>query len=475
MSVEIKTLSGATVTLTDQQIDEELRPTFRGAVLTPADDGYDAARAVENLHIDRRPGLIIQCSGTADVIDAVDLAGRHDLLVAVRAGGHHVAGHSVSEGGLVIDLRRMNGVWVDPEQRLVHVQGGAIWGDVDREAQAFGLAVPGGVVSTTGVAGLTLGGGIGWLHRKWGLSCDALKSAEVVTADGKRIVCSEDENADLFWGLRGGGGNFGIVVGFTFEAQPLGPIVMAAPVFYRASAAPEVMRKWRDFAARAPDEVTTRLMFWSMPAAPGLPPPVHDQEVVITAGMYAGDPEKGAEALQPLGELATPLADISGQMPYRFFQAAFDPLVTGLRSYWKSTYLNDLTDEAIDLIAERGMNRPDPKVLVHVPLMGGATSRVGAADTAFGDRSAPWMLSVDGNWTDPANADTVIEWTCDFVAEATKLAGAGGAYLNFSGDESTATGVVREQFGENLKRLTELKKKYDPRNQFRLNNNILPD
>jgi FAD/FMN-containing dehydrogenase len=474
MPVRIKTLSNSTATFTDQQLEEELRMGFRGAILTPSDDGYDAARAVENLHIDKKPGMIIRCSGTADVIDGVNLARQHNLLLAIRAGGHHVAGHSATDGGLLLDLRLMNGVRVDLEKKLVHVQGGATWGDVDREAQAFGLAVPGGVVSTTGVAGLTLGGGIGWVHRKWGLSCDALRAATVITANGKRVIASATENKDLFWGLRGGSGNFGIVVDFAFEAQPLGPMVMATPVFYRASDSPKIMRKWRDWAKNVPDEVTTRAMFWTMPAAPALPQEIHDQDVLIAAAMYAGDAARGAKVLQPVREFGTPLADISGEMPYRFFQGAFDPLVAGLRSYWKSVYLKDLTDEAIDLITDRGQNRPDPKTLVHLPLMGGATGRVAAEETAFGDRSAPWMLSVDGNWTEPAKAQKVIDWTRDFVAAASKLAGGGGAYLNFSADEGTDATVMKAQYGANMKKLGELKKKYDPDNRFRLNNNILP-
>jgi FAD/FMN-containing dehydrogenase len=334
------------------------------------------------------------------------------------------------------------------------------------------LAVPGGVVSTTGVGGLTLGGGIGWLHRKWGLSCDALRAVEIVTADGELVRASASTNPDLFWALRGGGGNFGVVVGFEFEAQALGPIVLAVPVFYRSSESPEILAKWRDWAASAPDEVTTRALFWTMPAAPGLPPEIHDQEVLITAALYAGDPADGASILSPMRKLGKPLVDIGGEMPYRFFQAAFDPLLSGLRSYWKSTYLNDFSDEAVQLIAERGMNRPDPSTLVHVPLMGGATSRVASADTAFGDRSAPWMLSVDGNWRDPAKADTVIEWTREFIAEASSLAGAGGTYLNFSGDESTETDVLTAQFGANYGRLLKIKKQYDPQNMFRINNNI---
>lgn len=476
MSAEVDTRSGGTATFSDESLLEELRPSFRGSIFTPSDQGYDEARVVENLHIDRRPGMIIRCTGAADVIDAVNLARERDLLVAVRGGGHHVAGHGTVDGGLVIDLSTMNGVWVDAERRLAHVQGGATWGDVDRETQAFGLAVPGGVVSTTGVAGLTLGGGIGWLHRKWGLACDSLRSAEVVTADGELVRASAEENPDLFWALRGGGGNFGVVVSFTFEAYPLGPTVFAAPVFYPATAsqAPDILRAWRDWATDAPEEVMTRALFWTMPAAEGLPPEVHDQDVLILAAMYAGDPETGAKALDPMRRFAEPLADIGGEMPYRFFQAAFDPLLKGLRSYWKSTFLDALSDEVIDLVLERALNRPHPKVLVHLPLMGGATQRVPAEATAFGDRSPPWMLSVDGNWTEPEAADRVISWTRDFIDEATRLSGVGGAYLNFSGDESTDSEVVEAQFGANLGRLTEVKRKYDPENMFRVNNNIRP-
>jgi hypothetical protein len=234
------------------------------------------------------------------------------------------------------------------------------------------------------------------------------------------------------------------------------------------------MRNWRDFAKNAPDEVTTRCMFWTMPAAPALPPPIHDQDVFIAAAVYAGDPVEGEKVLAPIRNLGTPLADISGQMPFRFFQSGFDPLVKGLRSYWKSTYLADMSDDAIDLITSRGMSRPDPKVLVHVPLMGGATGRVGAKDTAFGDRSAPWMLSVDGNWTDPSKADEVIAWTRKFIEDAGKLSGARGAYLLFSADEGTDPAVLQQQYGENLGRLKQVKKKYDPDNQFRLNNNVVP-
>lgn len=473
MALEIATLSDGQATISDEQL-EELGMGFRGEVITPTDQRYDEVRAVQNLHIDGKPGLIVRCTGTADVIDAVNLAREQELLVAVRGGGHHVGGHGTTQGGLLIDLSPMSGVWIDAGNRTAYVQGGATWGDVDREAQAFGLAVPGGVVSTTGVGGLTLGGGIGWLHRKWGLSCDSLRAVEIVTADGRLVTASAEENPELFWGLRGGGGNFGVAVNFVFEAYPLGPIVEPAAVFYPPEQASEILRSWRDWASGTPDEVTTRALFWTMPADPSLPPEVHDKEVLIIGALYAGDQDEGAKVLQPAREFAEPLADISQPMPYRFFQAAFDELSTGLHSYWKSTYFDELSDEAIDFIAERGCSRPVPRTLVHVPIMGGATARVGAADSAFGDRSAPWMLSVDGNWTDPKDADKVIDWVRESIAQAQNLPGAGGAYLNFTGDESTDASVVQAQFGQNLERLAGLKKKYDPDNLFRLNNNIQP-
>ena len=474
MTASVTTLAGGTIELSDEQV-EGLRMQYRGLVLAPGDPGYDEGRAVENLAIDRRPGLMIRCSGTADVIDGVNLAREHGMLLAVRAGGHHVGGHGAVEGGLLLDLRDMKGVWVDTAGDMVRVQGGATWGQVDREAQQFGLAVPGGVVSTTGVAGLTLGGGIGWLHRKWGLACDNLVSARVVLASGELVTASETENPDLFWGIRGGGGNFGVVTDFTFRAHRFGPEVALAAVFYDAAAGEELVPKWRDLALEAGDEVTTRALYWSMPAVDALPPPVQGKDVLIIGALYAGDPETGAKALEPFANLGTPLADISEFIPtYRAFQAGFDDLTANHHSYWKSTYLDELDDEAIALIHERSMARPDPRVLVHVPIMGGATAAVPADATAFGDRSAPFMLSVDGNTYDPSNFETVKAWVRDFVEEAQQLEGAGGAYLNFSGDDASDQTVLREQYGGNMERLARVKKQYDPDNLFRVNNNIEP-
>lgn len=474
MTTSVTTIQGGAVEFTDEQL-AGLGMQFRGAVFSPGDSGYDESRAVENLAIDRRPGLIVRCSGTADVIDGVNLARDHGLLLAVRAGGHHVGGHGTVDGGLLLDLREMNGVWVDVAGNTVRVQGGATWGQVDRETQQFGLAVPGGVVSTTGVAGLTLGGGIGWLHRKWGLACDNLESAQVVLVSGELVTASETENPDLFWGIRGGGGNFGVVTDFTFRAQTFGPEVALAAVFHDAAAGEELLPKWRDLALEAGDEVTTRALYWSMPEVDALPPPVQGKDVMIIGALYAGDPTKGAKVLEPFHKLGTPLADISDHIPnYRAFQAGFDGLSANHHSYWKSTYLSELTDDAMALVHQKAMTKPDPRVLVHIPIMGGATAAVGADDTAFGDRSAPFMLSVDGNTYDGSNFETVRSWVKDFIDDAQKLEGVGGAYLNFSGDDATEETVVQAQYGGNLERLRAVKKAYDPDNLFRVNNNIRP-
>jgi FAD/FMN-containing dehydrogenase len=472
----LRTLSGETTELTDDQL-ASLRMTFRGRLLTPRDDGYDQARVVQNGLIDRHPGLVVECSGPADVIDAVNLARERQLLTAVRAGGHSIAGYGVCDGGLMIDLSVMRGVWVDPDTRTVRVQGGATWGDVDRETQAFGLAVPGGIVSTTGVAGLTLGGGIGWLHRAHGLACDNLRRVEIVTADGQLLRASEAENPDLFWAVRGGGGNFGVVTSFEFTAHPLGPVVPVAAVMYPMDDAGELFRAWRTWASGAPEEAMSRVALWWMPEAPQLPPAVHNQHVFLVGAIYTGPAEKGQEVLQPLRELGTPLLDLGAEMPFRMFQAVFDAFFPKgqLASYWKSIYLNELTGDLIDLIVEHAMGRPSPLTLVHVPMLGGAMSRVDAAATAFGDRSAPFMLSVDGNWVDPAdNADNVA-WVREAISQVEKFSVAGGTYLNFSGPEQTgAAELVRVAYGENLQRLAEVKKNYDPDNLFRLNNNIAP-
>jgi FAD/FMN-containing dehydrogenase len=476
MTLGLRNLSGETTELDDEK-SAALRMTFRGRLLAPQDDGYDQARVVQNALIDRRPALIVQCSGTADVIDAVNLAREQQLLTAVRAGGHSVAGYGVCDDGLMLDLSAMRGVWVDPDARVVRVQGGATWGDVDRESQAFGLAVPGGIVSTTGVAGLTLGGGIGWLHRSYGLACDNLRSVEIVTADGQLRRASETENPDLFWAVRGGGGNFGVVTTFEFTAHPLGPVVPVAAVMYPIDNAGELFRAWRAWASTAPEEAMSRALFWWMPEAPQLPPAVHNQQVFIVGAIYTGSAEEGQRVLQPLRELGTPLVDLGTEMPFRIFQSAFDALFPKgqLASYWKSIYLSELTDDLVDLIVRHGAQRSSPLTIVHVPMLGGAMSRVDATATAFGDRGARFMLSVDGNWVDPTETADHVAWVREVISQAEGFSSTGGTYLNFSGQEDTGAGeLVQAAYGENLQRLVEVKQRYDPDNLFRLNNNIAP-
>jgi FAD/FMN-containing dehydrogenase len=460
----------------DQELLDNLRTTVRGAVLTPGDPGYDAIRPVYNaMHTDR-PAVVVQAAGTADVIDAINFAREQGLLLAVRGGGHSVAGLSSVDGGVLLDLALMNGVDVDPDAKLVRAQGGALWRDVDRETQVFALATPGGVVSDTGIAGLTLGGGEGWMRRKFGLSCDSLVSVQVVDASGKVRTASADTNADLFWAIRGGGGNFGVVTSFTFRLYHLGPTVAFAAAFHPIGEAPQVLRGFRAFMSGAPDEVTGLAVMTTLPPSQHTPPEIHDTPFIATAGVYAGDVDEGMKVMQPLRGLGTHLADISGPIPFLGVQTAFDEFFRRqvLRSYWKSTYLSELTDEAVDLVAAAAKERNSPRTLIALFSWGGAINRVGAEETAHAERAAQWMVSVDGNWHDPADDDRVITWVRERWAAIHKL-GTGSTYLNFTGiaDESTDVGVD-SAFGRNRKRLAEIKKKYDPDNFFRLNNNIKP-
>ena len=407
---------------------EALAQGFRGELLQPGDTGYDDGRQIWNGMFDKRPALVAMCEGPADVIDAVNFARESGLRVAVRGGAHGVAGNGSVDGGLMINLSRMNAVRVDRAAGTVRVEGGATWGVVDREAQAFGLVAPGGVVSDTGVGGLTLGGGIGWVRNKYGLSCDNLVSADVVTADGQLVTAGASENADLYWGLRGGGGNFGIVTSFEFQLHPLGPEVMVAIPIYALEDAGTVLRQWREFAASAPDEVTTAAIAWTVPSdPPGLPEPVVGRQVLITAAVYAGPVAEGERVLQPLREFSTPIIDISSPMPFQAIQAAFDPFfgVKGAtHSYWKSLYLKEMTDEVIDAIVARALNRPTPWTALNIPHFGGAATRVAAEDTAFGQRW-PFMLSIDANSVDASVSDAALKaWTRDFwTGDAGVLAG----------------------------------------------------
>jgi FAD/FMN-containing dehydrogenase len=474
MATSLATLDGGRTSIDDVLL-EQLGTTMRGDVLKPGDPGYEDKPTFNAMH-QRHPALIVRCAGTADVVDAVRFARQHGLLVAVRGGGHSVAGHSSCDGGMVIDLTRMRGVEVDPVAAIARVQGGALWGDVDRETQAFGLVVPGGVVSETGVAGLTLGGGEGWVRRKYGLTIDSLLSARVVCADGSVRTASPISEPDLFWALRGGGGNFGIVTSFEFRAHPLGPIVAFAGVFYAVADAPQILPRWRDFCVDAPDEVTSVALAITMPAAPHLPEAIHNRACLIIGGVYVGTPQEGMRVMQPLRELGTPLADISQPMPFAAVQSAFDPLfpMGKLRSYWKAQNLAGLSDEAIRVIATRANQRPSPLTLVVTFQMGGAINTVGATDTAYAERSAPWMSSIDGNWENAADNEANIAW----VRESFNLIApysSGTTYTNFTGQaDETAGALAAKAYGANMARLSQIKAQYDPDNFFRLNPNIAP-
>jgi FAD/FMN-containing dehydrogenase len=425
--------------------------------------------------IDRYPTLIARCAGVADVIGAVNFARENGMPVAVRGGGHNVAGNAVCDGGVVVDLSQMRAVHVDPAARAVRVQGGATWGDVDHETQAFGLATPGGVVATTGVAGLTLHGGMGHLRRKHGLSLDNLISVDIVTADGQLHRASAEENADLFWAVRGAGSNFGVVTSFEFQLHPVGPTVfLCAPVYALADAA-TVLRRWRDFMATAPEEISSLALFWSMPADPHFPEELHGDPIVIVAAVYSGDADEGERMLQPLRELATPVLDLSSQEPYTALQSGFDPFFpAGMRYYWKSLYVDRLGDELIDELAARAATRPSALTTIDIWHHGGAMSRVGAADTAFGRRDAPYMVSFSSTWTDPNAADANITWARDGWAAIHSHSSTGGLYLNFPGFGEEHDALVRAAYGPNYDRLVELKNRYDPANLFRFNQNIRP-
>lgn len=474
MALDISTLDGDTVHIDDEEL-EQLRTSLRGDVQTRSDSGFDDHPVYNAMH-GRQPALKVRVSGMADVVDTVNFARRHDLLTAVRGGGHSVAGLSTCDGGLVIDLTRLRAVTVDPVARTAAVQGGAIWGDVDRETQAFGLVVPGGVVSETGVGGLTLGGGEGWVRRKYGLTIDSLRAATVVCADGSVHVASDDHDEDLFWALRGGGGNFGVVTNFEFDAHPLGPIVAFAGVMYSTRDAASILPRWRDHLIDAPDEVTSLAVAISMPADPGLPPAVHNQSCLVIGGVYVGDVDTGMDVLQPLRELGKPLADISGPTPFAAVNSSFDaffPMGT-YQSYWKAQNLDLLPDELLTVVAEKADSRPSPVTLCALFHMGGAINRVDETDTAYGERSAEWMSSFDGNWEDPADNDANIAWVRRAFDEVGKF-GKGTTYTNFTGqaDESVEA-LARNAYGTNTARLRSIKKRYDPDNFFRLNPNIVP-
>lgn len=458
-----------------QQTFDDFAARFNGDIIRPGDVTYDRERAVWNGMIDKYPAMIAQCTGTADVVAAVNYVRDNDLPFSVRGGGHNVAGNAVIDNGVVIDLSRMKGIHVDPEKRTALAQGGVTIGELDRETQVHHLAVPLGVVTETGIAGLTLGGGLGWMRRKYGLSSDNLISAEVVTADGRVVTASETENADLLWGLRGGGGNFGIVTSFEFRAYPLGPDVFFAVVFYPADKMRAGLQFYHQFTANAPDEISSFAILWNVPATEDFPVQQHGQPTLAFVAMHTGPVEVGQRSLQPLRDFAEPIADFSGVWPYvevqRFFDADYP--AGELHYYWKSLYLKHLNDDAIDRMIALHAENPSHHSTLDLWQLGGAMSRVGAEETAFGRRDAPFLLGIESNWEAPDEDAANIAWNRKVHREMSAFSD-GNQYLNFPGFYEDTEQMVRDTFGSNYRQLAQLKRKYDPGNLFNLNQNIKP-
>jgi FAD/FMN-containing dehydrogenase len=469
-----RTNSGQYTTLEDRAVDD-LSSKLRGRLIREGEEGYEEARTVWNGMIDRRPALIARCAEAADVIEAVNFARDNALLVSVRGGGHGVAGLATCDGGVVIDLSPMKVVQVDVQAGTARAEGGATWADVDLATQRHGLATPGGVVSETGIAGLTLGGGLGWLRNKYGLSCDNLLSVEIVTADGRLLKASETENPDLFWGIRGGGGNFGVVTSFEYRLHTVGPEVMFGLVLYRGERIREVLRFFRAYTATAPDEVALLAFAGVVPATKSYPHEIHGSRFIALAGVYAGPVEDGARALQPVRNLPDPLLDLSGRMPYLQVQQILDEDYPAhqLRYYWKSLNLLELSDDAIEQIAVRAERQPSPLSTVEVWHLGGAIRRVPEDAMAFSGRQVPYLLNAEANWADPREDEANIQWV-RWVVEGMARFSDGGRYLNFPGFFEEGEAGIRATFGAKHERLVELKNRYDPTNLFQLNQNIRP-
>jgi FAD binding domain/Berberine and berberine like len=451
----------------------ELETGFHGILVRPGKNGYEEARAVWNGMIDKRPRAIAQCSDVEDVVRAVDFARRYGWPLAVRGGGHNVAGLATSEGGLVLDLSAMNGVEVDSETRRARVQGGAIWRDVDAATQPHGLAAPAGLVSETGVAGLTLGGGIGWLRRKYGLSCDNLVAAELVTAAGERVLANQRENPDLLWALRGGGGNFGVVTTFEFALHPVGPEIAYALVFYDGTQTAQGLRGFRELAQSLPEEIAPVLFTGAVPEAAGIPAEIVGKPMLAAAAVYVGPPEEGEERLRSLRDIATPLADLSGRMPYVEIQQFLDEdYPRGRRYYWKSATIGELSDEVIDIVADFAARQPSPISTIDVWLMGGALRREPPGGAAYSGREAGFQVNPEADWDDPAMDDANVGWARGII-EALKPHTV-GTYLNFPGMLEEGEQQLRLSFGSHYERLTQVKRRWDPDNLFRLNHNVPP-
>lgn len=470
-TLTIVNLGGSQTAVPIDQL-ETLANQISGSLIRAEDDAYDEARRLWNGMFDKRPAVIVQCAGVADVMDAVRFARDRNLLVAIRGGAHNVAGLASYDGGFVIDLSQMRAVHVDPQAKTARVEAGAQLGDIDRETQAFGLVVPTGVVSETGIAGLTLSGGVGWLRRKWGMTCDNLIAVELVTAEGQWLRASKTENPNLFWALRGGGGNFGVVTAFEFELHPLGPEVMFCFVMYPDRK--DILQKFNKYAQSEPEEVGMLAFTGAVPVDENFPEEWRRKPFFAVAACYAGSADAGEQILQPLRELGTPIVDFSDRMPYTEVQTFLDAdYPKGRNYYWKSVYLKEFTDDTIDVLIALNRQAPSHHSTLDIWTMGGAMGRVRSDESPLSPREAPFMIGIEANWDDAKDNDRNIAWVRDCVHGLAPFA-APGIYLNFPGFLEEADKLVQDAYGDNLKRLAEVKQKYDPDNFFRLNQNIKP-
>jgi len=449
-----------------------LRSHLRGRACTRSDPGYDEARTIWNAMIDRHPRIVVRCVGAGDVIEAVRFANAHDLEISIRGGGHNIGGNAVGEGGLMIDLSPMKSVRVDPKAKRAWVEPGATLGDVDRETQHFGLVVPTGINSTTGIAGLTLGGGFGWLTRTFGMTIDSLVGADIVTADGSLVRASQMENTDLFWAIRGGGGNFGVVTSFEFDLHAAGPEVFSGLIVHPFADAADLLRQYRRVAADAPDELTIWCVMRKAPPLPFIPVEWHGREVLIFAACFVGSNAEGEKATKALRSIGKPIADVMGAHPFVGWQAAFDPLLTpGARNYWKTHDFAALPDGAISAITQAVSQLPGPECEVFIAHVGGAMARVAADATAYPNRNAHFFMNVHTRWRDRSQDGSCVAWARDLF-RATAPFATGSGYVNFIPEDEPDR--IEQVYGTNYRRLLEVKRRWDPQNRFHLNQNVRP-
>ncbi|TWX47162.1 FAD-binding oxidoreductase [Colwellia hornerae] len=471
MDTQVKQLNDNETSI-DQTLIEMLESRLRGDLLLPSHCEYEQARQIWNGMIDRHPAMIVRCMGTADVITTVKFASDHQLLLSVKSGGHNIAGSAVCEGGLMIDLSTMTGVTVDPVNKTAQVQCGALLGDVDHECQIFGLAVPTGINSTTGIAGLALGGGYGWLSRLLGHTVDNIISVDIVTAEGKFLHLSDNENTDLFWAIRGGSGNFGVVTKFEFALHNVGPTILSGPVVFPLEQARDVLKKYRLIAKNLPDEASCWTVMRKAPPFPFLDPKYHGQPVLVLAMAYVGDIRKGEQVLAPLRELGQSIGDAVGPCPYKNWQSAFDPLLTpGSRNYWKSSDFTEISDAVIDILLDAVTKLPSDECEIFTAQLGGAASRVPSNAMAYPHRSTLYTMNIHGRWQNKTDDESSIAWVRTLFNSVEEHS-TGSVYVNFVPEQDEIRKVG--PYGANKAKLEHIKMKYDPKNLFRSNINILP-